>query len=248
MPQRIVIALVVLSGAFLIACGGGETPKGHEDATLYAAASLKEVLPVALGTATYSFAGSDTLALQIREGAPADLFVAASPRYPDELADESLCETPVGFATNTLALLVPAGNPRGIEGVEDLLRGGPYRLAIGDPSVPIGAYTREALDALDAEVMLERNTVSEEPDASSLVAKVALGSADAAIAYATDATRGDGKVEAIPLPPEADPTVVYTACVVARGDDTTEAQALLERLLGPDGQAALEEAGFGPAP
>lgn len=244
--RRLALTLLALA---LVGCGSTAEERTGEPPTVFAAASLKEVLPSVLGEATYAFAGSDALALQIREGAPADLYLAASPRYPDELAEEGDCGEPVGFATNTLALLVPAGNPAGIESVADLLDGGPYRLAVGDPNVPIGAYTREALAKLGADDVLVRNTVSEEPDASSLVAKVALGSADVAIAYTTDAARGDGDLEAIPLPAEADPTVVYTACVVRRdGGDTQAAQGLLDRLLAPAGQATLEEAGFGPAP
>ncbi len=247
---RAALALLPLAGALALAgCGSATEERAGARPTVFAASSLKEVLPAILGDATYAFAGSDALALQIREGAPADLFLAASPRYPEELADEGLCDAPVGFASNTLALLVPADNPAGIGGVDDLLDGGPYRLAVGDPNVPIGAYTREALAKLGADDVLVRNTVSEEPDALSLVAKVALGSADVAIAYTTEAARGDGDLEAIPLPAEAEPTVVYMACVVRRdGGDAQAARSLLDHLLAEDGQAALGKAGFGPAP
>lgn len=249
MRRPLATLLLVLTSVPLVACGGTNAADGEPDATVYAAASLKEVLPAALGAATYSFAGSDALALQIREGAPADLFVAASPRYPRELADEGLCEPPVGFASNTLALIVPAAEPAGIDDIGDLLEGGPYRLAIGAETVPIGAYTRAALANLDAEAVLERNTVSLEPDPPAIVAKVALGSADAGIVYATDARASDDRVQAIPLPPGASPTIAYTACVVKRpGAATDAAQALLDHLRSPTAQTVLEEAGFGPAP
>jgi molybdate transport system substrate-binding protein len=249
---RLGLALpVLLAVVVLAACGRGADDASSEDsmATVYAAASLKEVLPVALGDATYAFAGSDALALQIRQGAPADLFVAASPRYPDELAREGRCGEPVTFATNTLTLIVPADRSTGIAGVDDLLTGGPYRVAIGDPDVPIGAYTREALAAIDAEAVLTRNVVSEEPDPVSIVAKVALGSADAAIVYATDAMSAGDTVTAIPLPAGAEPTIRYRACIVTRrGANTAAARALLNRLTSPAAQAILAEAGFGPVP
>lgn len=249
MRHRLVALLVLVVGSLLVACGGTKAADVESPATVYAAASLKDVLPAALGDATYAFAGSDALALQIREGAPADLFVAASPRYPRELADEGLCEPPVEFASNTLALIVPAAEPAGIDGIGDLLDGGPYRLAIGAETVPIGDYTRAALANLDAEAVLGRNTVSLESDPPAIVAKVALGSADAGIVYATDARAADDRVRAIPLPPGASPTIAYTACVVKRpGAATDAAPALLDRLLGPEAQSALEEAGFGPAP
>ena len=234
------LAVVLVTAA----CGGASTQP-----TIYAASSLKLVFPEIYGDATYSFAGSDTLALQIEQGAPADLFAAASPRYPDQLAKQGLCNTPIPFATNTLVLLVPKGNPAGITGVNDLLTGPSRRLAIGDVGVPIGTYSREALKKLNATTILTRNTVSDEQDAAGVVAKVALGSADAGIAYATDAKSAPDKVQAIPLPAEAEPVITYLACVVIRaGTDQAGAQALLDRLSGLQGQAALVAAGFGPAP
>jgi molybdate transport system substrate-binding protein len=246
-PGRLPAALALPALALaLAACAGGDDDRP----TAYAASSLKEALPAALGDdVVYAFAGSDDLALQIREGAPADLFAAASPRHPDELAGEGLCEAPVPFASNTLVVLVPAGDPAGVGGVEGLAGPEPLRLAIGQAGVPIGDYAREALDALGLSDALASNTVSDEPDAASIVAKVASGSADAGIAYATDAAAAGGGVEAYPLPEAADPTVVYTACAVVReGGDPAVGRELLDRLIGPEAQAALADAGFGRAP
>jgi molybdate transport system substrate-binding protein len=243
--------MIAVALFMLAACGSSQTSDSETspEVTVYAAASLRTILPVALGDATYSFAGSDTLALQIRQGAPADLFVAASPRYPDELTQEGLCDEPVAFVTNTLVLIVPTDGSAGIASVDDLLVRGPFRIAVGDPDVPIGAYTREALAAIDAEVVLTRNVVSEEPDPVSIVAKVALGSADAAIVYATDAMSAGDTVTAIPLPAGAEPTIRYRACIVTRrGANTAAARALLKRLTSPAAQAILAEAGFGPVP
>lgn len=243
MPRAALLLLALLALP-LTACGGtGDNP------LVYAAASLKEVLPeleAAEGVA-FSFAGSDSLARQIREGAPADALVAASPRYPDELAADGLCDAPVAFATNTLALIVPAAGAR-VATLDDLLAGSALRLAIGGPEVPIGAYAREALAAAGADAALARNRVSDEPDAASIVAKVALGSADAGIAYATDAAASDD-VRAVPLPPAAQPTVVYAACAVVRdGEPSAAGAAFVRALLGDDAQARLRAAGFGGAP
>ena len=82
--------------------------------TVYAAASLTEVFPT-IESARYNFAGSDELATQIREGAPADVYAAASSKYPQELFEEGLVEEPVTFASNRLVLIVPKDNPAGIK-------------------------------------------------------------------------------------------------------------------------------------
>jgi molybdate transport system substrate-binding protein len=215
---------------------------------VYGASSLKQVLPRIEEGPTYSFAGSDALARQIENGAPADLFAAASPKYPRQLAAQGRCARPVAFATNTLTLVVPAADPKVTSfSAFERLRGA--RIAIGDPAVPIGAYSREVLDRAGARNVLEENRVSSEQDVSGVVSKVALGSADAGLAYATDARAAGARVQAVAIPASAQPTVVYEACVVRRsGANTQGAASYLERLTGPEGRAALREAGFGPAP
>jgi molybdate transport system substrate-binding protein len=242
--RRALPLLLALAALPLAACGGTD-----DEPLVYAASSLKAVLPgldAADGVA-FSFAGSDSLARQIREGAPADALVAASPRYPDELAADGLCDAPVAFATNTLALIVPAADAR-VATLDDLLAGPELRLAVGAPEVPVGAYARAALAAAGADAALARNRVSDEPDAASIVAKVALGSADAGIAYATDAAASDD-VRAVPLPAAAQPTVVYAACAVIRdGAPSPAGTAFVAALLGDDAQARLTAAGFGGAP
>ena len=216
--------------------------------TIYAASSLSKVVPTIAPGNTYSFAGSDTLTFQIENGAPADLFAAASPKYPKQLAAKGLCEKPVPFASNTLVIIVPAGS-KAISSLADLQVGPPRRLAIGAAAVPIGAYTREVLANAGADAVLTRNTVSDEQDAAGIVSKVALGSADAGIAYVTDAKSSDGRVRAVALPASAQPVVTYMACVVVRdGANITAAKDYLTKLTGPAGQAALKAAGFGPAP
>src|SRR5262249_11462444 len=115
--------------------------------TVYAAASLTEAFPKVAKTPRYSFAGSDQLALQIRQGAPADVFASASPKYTQLLYHDGLVRKPVTFATNKLVVIVPKSNPADIHGVYDLRRPG-VKIVIGDQSVPIGSYTRTRLDTL----------------------------------------------------------------------------------------------------
>ena len=97
----------------------------------------------------FEFLGSDQLAAQIEQGDPADVFAAASTKYPEQLQGENLLGDTTDFATNTLVLAVPPDNPAGISSVHDI---GDAKLVIGDPSVPIGAYTETVLDNLGIDV------------------------------------------------------------------------------------------------
>ncbi len=236
------ICLVVLGALVLPACGSTDA------LTVYGASSLARVLPKFEASPEYSFAGSDVLAQQIESGAPADLFAAASPRYPSELAAKGLCEAPVPFASDTLVIIAPTGS-KAVGSLADLASGARKRIAIGTAAVPIGSYTREALANAGADAVLTRNTVSQEPDAAGIVAKVSLGSADAGIAYKTDAKAAAGRVRAIALPAAAQPVITYMACVVHRdGANSAAAKEYLSRLTGAHGQGVLAAAGFGPAP
>ena len=220
----------------VMGCGGSDETR---DLDVYAAASLAEVLPEIDPDANFSFAGSDELAAQIREGAPADVYVAASSRYPQELYEESLVEEPATFATNRLVLVVPRANPAGIESVEDLLRPG-TRLVVAAEGVPVGDYTRTVLETLGLSKALD-NVVSNEDDVKGVTAKVSLGEADAGFVYATDVTPVADRVLAFELPNDAQPPIEYQVAVVA---DSDEAEDFVETLLGEKGRAALERAGF----
>jgi molybdate transport system substrate-binding protein len=210
---------------------------------VFAAASLAEVLPRLDRTARYQFAGSDQLAFQIGEGAPADVFLAASPRYPDVLSARGLCSKPVAFATNTVVLIVPRANPARVRSVADLKRDG-IRLVIGAKGVPIGDYTRKLLSKLRLTSVLA-NVVSEETDVKLVVAKVALGEADAGFVYRTDVKPVGKKVLRIALPAAAQPTVQYELCVPTATKHPGAARAFVRRVLSKDGRARLRAAGFG---
>ena len=230
--------LTVLLG--LAGCGGSHG--GAEPLDVYAAASLAEVFPELDPEANFSFAGSDELATQIREGAPADVYAAASSRYPQELYEEGLVEKPVTFATNRLVLVVPKANPGSIESVEDLLQPG-TRLVVAAQGVPVGDYTRTALETLGLSKALD-NVVSNEDDVKGVTAKVSLGEADAGFVYATDVAPVADRVRSFELPDDAQPPIEYQVAVVADSDAHGAAEELVEKLLGAEGREALERAGF----
>ena len=213
-------------------------------ATVFAAASLTGVFPKIDQGARFSFGGSDQLALQIRQGAPADVYASASPKFAELLYREGLLRKPVVFATNRLAVLVPRSNPAGIHTVYDLRRSG-LRVVLGDRTVPIGSYTRQLLDAIGITEEVMKNAVSQETDVKGIVAKVALGEADAGFAYVTDAKPVAKKVRLIALPAWAQPPIRYEIAVVKAAPHPAAARAFVKRVLSRRGRAVLKAAGFG---
>jgi len=234
------IGIAVLILGLASACGGSD---GDAPVDVYAAASLAEVLPQIAPDARFSFAGSDELATQIREGATADVYAAASSKYPQELFEEGLVEEPVTFASNRLVLIVPRGNPAAIESIEDVVQRG-TRLVVAAEGVPVGDYTRTVLATLGLSAALD-NVVSNEDDVKGVAGKVALGEADAGFVYATDVTPVADRVLAIELPDGAQPPIAYQVAVVEASDDTDAARAFVALLDAADGRGALEAAGFG---
>jgi molybdate transport system substrate-binding protein len=221
----------------LAGCGGDDFKL-----RVFGAASLGEVLPPLDPEAEYSFAASATLATQIREGASADVFVSADAGLARELQGEGLLEAPRPLATNTLAILVPKGNPKRIRTLADLRRPS-IRFVMADRGVPLGDYARRLLAALGQSDLVGR-AASYENDAAATAAKVALGEADAAIGYTTDA-RAAG-VDAIALPADAQPRILYTISVVSGSDHAGEAEEFVKKALGSDGRTLLRAGGFGP--
>jgi len=198
-------------------------------------------------TVRLSFAGSDELAAQIRQGLRPDVYAAANTTLPRELNDEGLLSRPVEFATNDLVLAVPRGSD--IRSVEDLSHNG-VKLAIGSESVPIGSYTREVLARLPkarSEAILA-NVRSNEPDVKGIVGKLVQGAADAGFAYITDVNATGGELEAIRLPANLQPSVTYAAGVVKGATRPDEAREFVEGLLKGACARVLERVGFGRPP
>ncbi len=211
--------------------------------TVLAAASLTDVFPRIDKPPRYNFAGSDQLALQIRQGAPADVYAAASPKYTQLLYRDGLVLKPVVFATNKLIVLVPRSNPAGIRTVYDLRRSG-VKIVIGDRTVPIGSYTRQILDALGITSDVMKNVVSEETDVKGIVAKVALGEADAGFVYRTDAKPVASRTRAVTLPAWAQPPIRYELAVVKASSHRAAARAFIKKVTSKRGQTLLALAGF----
>jgi len=212
--------------------------------TVYAAASLTNVFPQIDSTPTYSFGGSNTLAAQIQLGAPADVFASANTALPLQLYQKGLCTQPVVFTRNTLVLIVPKSNPAGIHSVYDLQQPG-VKLDVAASGVPVGSYTRQILKNMALSSVLN-NVVSNETDVREVLAKVALGEADAGFVYSTDAKTVPGQVTVLTMPAWAQPKVQYGICVVKNSSNTTAAQAFVKEVLGKSGQAKLLAAGFLP--
>jgi molybdate transport system substrate-binding protein len=238
--RRLVLVLAAAAAALVApattSAGGG--------ITVFAAASLTQVFPKIDRAPRYSFAGSDQLALQLQQGAPADVYAAASPKYPELLYHQGLVRKPQVFATNRLVVLVPRANPAGIHSVYDLRRNG-VKVVIGDKSVPIGSYTRQILDTLGITNDVLANVVSQETDVKGIVAKVALGEADAGFVYLTDSRSVAKQTKTIGLPAWAQPSIRYEIAVVRATKRAAAARAFVARVLSKRGRLALKRAGFG---
>jgi molybdate transport system substrate-binding protein len=246
MRRRLILAVTLLL-AVLLPGGMWAGSAGSGELTVYAAASLTEVFPLIDKQPRYSFGGSDQLAFQIQQGAPADVFAAASPKYAELLYQQGLVQKPIPFATNTLVLIVPKSNPAQIHSVFDLTKPG-IKLVIGDASVPVGSYTRTVLKNLGIAEAVLKNVVSQEPDVKGVVGKVVLGQADAGFVYATDVRPVLGKVGVIRIRESAQPHVVYEVAVVKNSTHLRAAYAYVTKLIRPTAQRTLVKYGFGPRP
>jgi molybdate transport system substrate-binding protein len=232
-------ALVLLPG-----CSGGGRLQ------VYAASSLTDVFRKLDPKARFNFAGSDALAFQLEQGAKADVYASASPRYPDRLHRSGLIDKPRVFATNSLVLIVPRGNPGRVTGLGSLTRRS-VTVIVGAKGVPVGDYTRKILDRFCDTTFQPGTTcprariVSEEQDVKGVVAKIALGEADAGFVYATDVKPVAGKVRAMRIPGYLQPTVEYELAVVRGAKHRKEAERFVTLVTGPRGREALRRAGFG---
>jgi molybdate transport system substrate-binding protein len=212
--------------------------------TVFAASSLTDVFPKIDRGPRYSFAASNTLAQQIRQGAPADVFASADMKNPLVLYRDGLCGKPSVFATNTLVVVYPKSNPGKVKTVFDLRRAG-LKVVIARRGVPVGDYTRMVLRNLGIARAVLANVVSEEPDVRGVLSKVALGEADAGFVYRTDAATVKQQVGVVHVPKRAQPPIRYGICVVTSTDDKTAAREFVQRVVGTTGRARLAAAGFG---
>ncbi|MBL8153150.1 MAG: molybdate ABC transporter substrate-binding protein [Anaerolineae bacterium] len=228
-----------------------------ETVVVFAAASLTDAFEE-IGTAfeadhadvrvVFSFAGSSTLATQLVEGAPSDVFASANFKQMQVVIDAGrMAEPVVIFARNRLVVIVPAENPGRIETLDDLARPG-LRLVLAAEGVPVRDYTEAMLDQMAAtdeygpayRTAVLVNVVSEEDNVRQVAAKVALGEADAGIVYLSDMTPNlSDQVMSIAVPDEFNTVAAYPIGVITDSAAPRLAQAFVDFVLSDEGQAIL---------
>lgn len=236
----------------------GATPErpGAQELTIFAAASLRnafEALAEDFRRAhpavelRFSFAGSQELRVQIEHGAPADVFASADAGHMDALVAQGLARPAARFARNHLVIVVPEGVAT-VKELPDLPRA--RRIVIGGADVPVGRYTRAMLaraavrwPGFDQAVLAR--VVSQELNVRQVLAKVALGEADAGIVYRTDAASAPDTVDAVAIPADLDVVAEYPIAALSRAQPA--AQAWIDHVLSPAGQQTLARFGFAPA-
>ncbi|MEV7428145.1 molybdate ABC transporter substrate-binding protein [Nocardioides sp. NPDC092400] len=248
-------AALLLGAGALTACGlgGGSDasagPGGGTVLRVFAAASLTGTFEQLAADferqhegveVQLSVGGSSDVVAQVQEGAPADVVATADTANMDQLVGDDLtADAPEVFATNTLQLAVPPGNPAGVDGLDDL--GGDVRLVVCAPAVPCGAAAERLAEA--AGVDLE--PVSEEQSVTDVLGKVVSGEADAGLVYVTDVRAADDAVEGIEVP-EADQVVNdYPVAALADSGEPDLAGEFVDLVLGAEGRRVLRDAGFG---
>jgi molybdate transport system substrate-binding protein len=240
--------LVAAAAVLVVGAASGTTDRqarAEAGLTVYAAASLTDVFPAFDPNERYSFAGSNTLAAQIQNGAPADVFASANTTIPAQLYAKGLVEKPVNFTRNTLVIVVPKSNPANIHDVYDLTKPG-VKIDVANSAVPVGSYTLQILKNMNPTAKASPNFVSQETDVRAVLAKVALGQADAGFVYSTDAQTVPGQVTVIRMPAWAQPKVTYAMAVVTKSPNQAAAKAFVDSVLGKAGQAELLKYGFLP--
>jgi len=242
MRGRLVVLSLVVVG--LAAASGPVAAAPKAQITVYAAASLTDVFPQIDAGQKYSFGGSNTLAAQIRQGAPADVFASANMTLPNQLNASGTCSKPVVFTRNTLVIVVPSSNPAKLRSIYGLTRKG-IKLVIAGSGVPVGSYTLQVLKNMNLSGPVLANVVSRETDVREVLAKVALGEADAGFVYATDVRAASSRLLAIPLPKRSQPTILYEVAIVKGSKNREAGLEFVADLLSTDGRRALKLAGFG---
>jgi molybdate transport system substrate-binding protein len=256
-----VLMLAVSSATFFAACGGsgsgidGETPSSQQavELTVSAASSLTAAF-TDIGaafqdanpgtTVTFNFGPSDGLATQIDDGAPVDVFASASPRWMDLVQDEGPGVTGrTDFARNKLAIIVPSGNPAGIEDLDDLTEDG-VQLVLAAEGVPAGDYAREIFANAGISKAALANVVSNEEDVKAVITKLVSGDADAGIAYVTDVTPElADQISLITIPDDVNVIATYPIAGVNGSEEADLAQRFVDYVLG-EGQRTLAGYGF----
>lgn len=243
-----IAATLVVLGACSTSTTGVDVPVAGE-LTVFAGSSLTDAF-AKVGDAlkraspearfTFNFGSSSTLATQIINGAPADVFASADDANMQKIVDAGLSDGTVQtFAGNRLQIAVAVGNPKKIAGLADLARPDVV-LVLAAPTVPAGKYALEAL----GKAGITAKPVSQEVDVRAVLNKVSLGEADAGIVYVTDVKSASARVAGVEIPPQHQVVAQYPVAVVKGAKNAALARRFTGYLTSPDGQAILAEFGF----
>jgi molybdate transport system substrate-binding protein len=256
LPRLVRVLLATTLGASLTlsaGCGSDSgsksSGKGSKTLFVFAAASLTGTF-TALGktfesahpgvVVKFNFGGSSTLAQQITQGAPADVFAAASPTTMKTVTDaKDATGQPTVFVRNRLEIAIPPSNPGRVKALKDLTN---PKLKVVEcaPEVPCGAAAAKALAAAKLTV----KPVSQEQDVKAALSKVQLNEADAALVYRTDVKSAAGKVTGIDFPEAAKAINDYPIATLAKAPQPTLANQFVQLVLSDQGKAVLTQAGF----
>jgi molybdate transport system substrate-binding protein len=254
------LLLAALAGCALPSAAPTAAPPAN--LTVFAAASLTESFGE-LGrmfeaqhpgaTVMFNFAGSQQLAQQLAQDAPADVFASANNTQMQAAVDAGriAADSPQTFVRNRLVVVTPADNPAGLASFADLAKPG-LKLVLAAPEVPVGQYSQEFLElagrdpSLGADFVgsVTQNVVSYEENVRAVLSKVALGEADAGIVYATDAASAGDTVNTLPIPDALNVIATYPLAPVAASSQAKLASQFVALVLSPEGQAVLARYGF----
>jgi len=247
-PRAVPVILAATLLLALTACAPTAANPGRQ-ITVFAAASL--TAPFTRIAAAYeaehpgttivlNFAGSSDLVTQIAVGAPADVFASADTTNMAKLTATDLADRPVDFASNTLSIAVPPGNPAGIASFADLARPG-VKTVVCAPRVPCGAATA----TLETNTGVTLTPVSEESSVTDVLGKVSSGEADAGLVYVTDVRSAGASVQGVPFPESTGAVNTYPIAALAASTNPALAASFTQYVTGPAAREILKAAGFG---
>jgi molybdate transport system substrate-binding protein len=246
-----------------LASAGLASPAGaqQDKIIVFAAASLTEAYNAAgpaftkkTGIAvTFNYGGSDTLATQIKQGVPVDVFASANDAQMKVVSDAGLIAgTPKTFAKNRLVLISPKGAAMKFASAAELAKPG-AKVVLAAATVPVGGYARATFGKLsgtngyptDFPAAVEKNVVSNELDVKAVVTKISLGEGDAGVVYSTDVTSSVApKLDVLPFPSAVAPDIEYPIAALKNAPNAKGAQAFVDYIVSPEGQAFLKARGF----